>query len=373
VADARRRLRVLYLVDDVGAHGGAERFARALAEHVPRERVAASVCSTRKVDPSVARELAAAGVSHLGLGRDAAWQLHRFAPLVALIRHERFDVLHAHKFGSNVWGAMLGRATRVPIVLAHEHNWSYVGGHGRRLIDGRLIAPLVTRFLTVSEASRARMVALEGIAPEKLLVLPTAYVPSRGTSGDIRSELGIDPRAKLIVVAAGLRAEKALEVLFEAHARLTPGAHLVVAGEGPCREQLERLSEVLGTQGAVHLLGWREDVDGILACADAGVICSDWEGMPLFALECMAAGVPLVASAVGGTPELVRDGESALLVAPRDAAALADALTRVLEDGELAGRLAGAARARVAGLRIEQVATCFADLYEQLVSDAARR
>jgi glycosyltransferase involved in cell wall biosynthesis len=364
---------VLYLIDDAGAHGGAERFVKALAEHVPRERVAASVCSTRKVDPSVALELEATGVSHLGLNRGAAWQLHRLAPLVALIRREHFDVLHAHKFGSNVWGALLGRATGVPVVLAHEHNWSYVGGRGRRLIDGRLIAPLVTRFLTVSEASRARMVALERIAPEKLLVLPTAYVPSRGTSGDIRAELGIDPHAKLIVVASGLRPEKALEVLIEAHARLPPGAHLAIAGEGPCRERLERLSEALGTRTSVHLLGWREDVDGILARADAGVVCSDWEGMSLFALECMAASVPLVASAVGGTPELVRDGESALLIAPRDPRALADALARVLEDRELAGRLADAARVLVEDLRIERVAVRFADLYERLASDATRR
>jgi glycosyltransferase involved in cell wall biosynthesis len=361
---------VLYLIDDVGAHGGAERFVRALAEHAPRERIEPWVCSTRAVAPGVVAELEAAGVRHLGLARTAPWQAHRFAPLAALIRRERIDVLHAHKFGSNVWGTLLGRAARVPVVLAHEHNWSYSGGHARRLIDGRLIAPLATLFLTVSEASRARMIELEGIAPAKVLALPTAYIPSRRTGTDIRVELGLDAQAKLIVVAAALRPEKALETLIEAHAQLDRTAHLAIAGEGPRRAQLERHTGTLGGSARVHFLGWREDIDAILAGADAGVICSDWEGMPLFALECMAAGVPLVASAVGGTPELVRDGESALLVPPRDPQALAGALARVLGDRELAGRLADAARASDYG--IERVATRFADLYEQLAKGARR-
>jgi glycosyltransferase involved in cell wall biosynthesis len=367
VADARRRLRVLYLIDDASAHGGAERFVKALAEHAPRERIEPLICSTRTVEQG----LGELDFRHLELGRSAAWQLHRFAPLVRLLRRERIDVLHAHKFGSNVWGALLGRATQVPVVLAHEHNWSYATGkRARRLIDGRLIAPLVTLFLTVSEASRESMVALEGVPREKLLVLPTAYIPSRGTGTDIRAELGLDEQAKLIVVAAALRPEKALEVLLEAHSRLGSTTHLAIAGEGPCREQLERRRDELGTGASVHMLGWREDVDALLAGADAGVICSDWEGMPLFALECMAAGVPLVASAVGGTPELVRDGESALLVSPRDPQALAEALARVLADGDLAGRLAAAARASDHG--IERVAARYADLYEQLVKDARR-
>ncbi len=98
------------------------------------------------------------------------------------------------------------------------------------------------------------------------------------------------------------------------------------------------------------------------------MLSSDWEGMPLFVFECMAAGTPLVATSVGGLPEIVDEGRTGLLVPPRDPAALADALERVLTDGALARRLADAAADRLEQFRIESVAVQFAELYEELAA-----
>lgn len=372
-----RPLRVLYMIDNAGAPGGAERFVTGLAEHVPRDRVEPWVCSTRHGDERAVRSLVAAGVPHLELGRTAKWHVHRLNSLVGLVRRERFDVLHAHKFGSNVWGALIGRACRVPVVLAHEHTWPYSGDRVRMWLDGKVVGRLATRFLAVSSADRERMIALEGVSADKVMVMPVSHIPHREqTKGDIRRELGLDARTPLVATAAQMRKQKALDVMIDAHAELLTrirDAHLVIAGDGECRADLERQIERRGIRERVHLLGVRRDIDGLLGSADAAALSSDWEGLPLFVLECMAAHTPMVATAVGGIPEVIIDDQTGLLVPPRDPAALAGALERILTDRQLAVRLTKSAADRYPEFRIDSVADRFADLYEELVTEAGAR
>jgi glycosyltransferase involved in cell wall biosynthesis len=372
-----KRLRVLYMIDHAGALGGAERFVVGLAAHMPRDRVEPWVCSTRQGRDAGIQALAEAGVPHINLGRTNKWQVHRLAGLPTLMQRTRFDVLHAHKFGSNLWGTLIGRSCHVPVLIAHEHNWSYSDDRLRAWIDGQVIGRLATRFIAVSAASGERMITLEGIARRKVLVMPTAYIPHTDSpASDIRRELGLDENVPLVGAVAGLRKEKALEVLLDAHATLTakvPDAHLVIAGDGPCRAELEDHIARLGIDARAHLLGARRDVDAILRQVDVGVISSDWEGMPLFVFECMAAGAPLVATAVGGLPDIVTDEETGLLVPPREPAALAAAIERVLTHERVARRLAVKAAARLDQFRIEAVARKFADLYEELAAEAGAR
>jgi glycosyltransferase involved in cell wall biosynthesis len=364
------------MIDHVGTLGGAERYVEGLAMYMPRDRIEAWVCSTRSGEPQAVRSLREAGIPHVELNRRSRWQAHRLLRLPALLRRERFDVIHAHKFGSNLWGTLFGRACRVPVILAHEHNWSYDGARPRVWLDGQVIGRLATRFIAVSPANRERMITLEGVPADKVLVMPTGYIPHPGPRGDIRAELGLADGAPVVGVAAGMREEKALDVLLNAHALLVqrvPGAQLVIAGDGPCRGALERQMRGLGIEESVHMLGARRDVDSILRGADAGALSSDWEGMPLFVFECMATDTPIAATAVGGLPDIVENGETGLLVPPRDPGALAGALERLLTDRPLARRLAASAATHLAEYRIEAVAARFADLYEQLTAEAGCR
>lgn len=371
-ARPRRRLRVLYMIDRAGAFGGAERFVVGLAASMPRDRIEPWVCSTRHGNDPGVRTLTDAGVPHINLGRSSKWQVHRLAGLAAVMRREAFDVVHAHKFGSNLWGTLVGRACRVPVVIAHEHNWSYSGDPLRVWIDREIIGRLATSFLTVSRASADRMITLERVPAAKVGVMPTAYIPHRDSSAtDIRAELGLSHDTPIIGAVGGLRPEKAFDVLLDAHSQLRERgrrAHLVIAGDGPHRTELERRMERLGLARHVHLLGHRTDIDAILRRVDVGVMSSDWEGMPLFVFECMAAGVPLVATAVGGLPDMVSGEETGLLVPPRDPSALANAIERVLADHCLGQRLAAAAAARLDQFTIDSVAERFAGLYEQLAA-----
>jgi glycosyltransferase involved in cell wall biosynthesis len=370
-----RRLRVLAVLDSPTDQGGAERFALGLVSRLPRDRFEPWVCSTRFATPEASELLADAGVSHVSLRRTGKFDVYRLGGLAMLLKMGHFDVVHAHMFGSNVWGTVLGKLCNVPVIIAHEHNWSYTGELMRRMIDRHVIARYATRFVAVSESNRSRMIELEGIPPEKVLVLPTAYIPHRLTEPtDIRAELGLAPDAHVIGVAATLRVEKALEVMISALGQVVerfPNTHLAIAGDGPRRAGLESQAASMGLSGHVHFLGERRDVTAILETVDVGALSSDWEGMPLFVLECMMTRTPVVATDVGGLPEVVEHDRTGLLVPRRDPSALADAIGSLLSDPERGRRLAAAAAEHVHEYTIDAVAARFAGLYEQLVSEAA--
>lgn len=369
-----RRLRILFLIASVTDIGGAERMAVGIASHLPRDRFEVWMCATRRIEPAAAALLDQAGVKQARLNRRSKSDVHRFGALAALLRRQRIDVLHSHCFGSNFWGSVIGRACRVPVVIAHEHTWSYEGQPLRRFIDGQIIGRLADRFVAVSSLDAKRMVSIEGVPAEKVLVIPPPYVPrARAGHSDLRAELGIEVSTPLIAVVAVLRPQKALSVVLDGHARVLavrPDAHLAIAGDGPCRQQLEHRASALGLKGRVHFLGRRNDVDDILATADVAALSSDYEGTPLVAFECMANRTPLVATAVGGLPDVLDHGRSGVLVAPRDPHALADAILTLLADPSRREEIAAAAADRVGDFSIEIATQRFAALYERLAREA---
>jgi glycosyltransferase involved in cell wall biosynthesis len=175
-------------------------------------------------------------------------------------------------------------------------------------------------------------------------------------------------------VALGrLHPQKGFDVLVEALGRV-PDAALVIAGEGDERAALEAQARRLGVEDRVVLAGYRDDVPDLLAAADAAVFSSRFEGSPLSVIECMATGTAIVATRVGGVPELLEDGEQALLVPPEDARALAAALGRVIAEPELRERLGNAARARQRSeFAIDPMLDRVIDLYERLLHRAESR
>lgn len=338
-----RRPHVLTLTDTIG-HGGAERIAEGLSELTDPSRFRRSLCVTRPIGHLSGAELSlerlrAVGVEVLLLDRRSRLDLRSLRHLVDVLRFERVDVIHAHKFGSNVWATVLGRALRVPVIIAHEHTWSFEGQQLRRFLDRNVVAKYSDAVIAVSEADRRRMVTEVGMPSERVVLIPNG-IPG-GVSGNaeaVRHELGFGPVHRVLAQTVVLRAQKAIDVMLSAMVLLReshPDVRLLVAGPGD-PQPLRAMAAQLGLSDIVRFLGPRDDVPDILAAAEIGVLSSDFEGMPLAVLEYMAAGLPVVATDVGGVPELVCDGETGLLVAPRDPAALADSLRRLLDDPALA-------------------------------------
>lgn len=344
-------IRVVVMIDRL-APSGAEIFASRLVEMLDPTRFDRLLCVTRPFDAAHAEPLERAGVRVFPLGRRSTVDLWRWWPLVTLLRRERVDVIHSHKFGSNVWAALLRRLLRIPVFVAHEHTWSYQGQWLRRFLDRRLVAPAADVILTVSQADRRRMIEVERVDPEKVVFLPSGvagHEPKNRRS--VRQELNLPPDAPVVGVVCGLRPQKALDVLVRASATLAeaaPGVRVLVVGDGPERSALEGLVAELGLSGTVTFLGaWApEDVPDFLEEIDVGALTSDFEGTPLAVMELMAAGKPVVATSVGGVPDLIEDGIHGLLIPPRRPDALARALAALLVDPAQRARMGAAARDR---------------------------
>jgi glycosyltransferase involved in cell wall biosynthesis len=197
-----------------------------------------------------------------------------------------------------------------------------------------------------------------GLDRERVSVLPNPApeVPPLPSSEELRRELAFS--GNTLVFAGRLGPQKALDVLLRALTGV-PEVALVVAGDGPERAALERTAHELEVDGRVSFLGAvpRDRVLRLFRAADASVLPSAWENFPHTVVEALAVGCPVIATAVGGVPEVVRDGENGLLVSPRDPAALAAAIERFFADAELRARLRTAAPASVQGYSEESVFT----------------
>lgn len=373
-----RKLRVLTLVDKPTVTGGAERLAAVVAMKLDPARFESVLCASRQTDePLLDRELEEAGIGVLALGRRSTLDLLAWRPLVSLLR-DGVDVVHTHMFGSNVWGTVLGRLSGVPVVVAHEHTWSFQGRPLRRFLDRELVARWADVFVAVSGEDRRKMIEVEGVDPAKIRLIPNGIPsPANGAGADVRTELGIEPGAPVLGVVCELRAQKALEVLFEAAALLLvefPTLKVLVAGDGPERARLEEGARRLGVADTVLFLGIRRDVPAVLTAVDVAVLSSDYEGSPLSVMEYMAAAKPVVSTRVGGVPELVQEDVHGLLVDPRDPEALAEAVARLLRDPALAKRLGAEGRKRQQReFSLEAMVGRIEDLYEELWLASGRR
>ena len=345
------------LIDLLGLHGGAERLALSIATRLNHERFESIMCVSRwppsppagVKDPSAQQALELlekASVRFLPLGRRRKIELRPWVRLERFLRRERVQVLHMHKFGSNAWGTPVGRMAHVPVLIAHEHTWSYEGQPLRRFLDRELIARGTDCFIAVSREDRRRMIEVEHIDPSRTLFIPNGVPPVPPASErDARVELGIEPDTPLIGVVGLLRPQKAINVLLHAISLLTdnwPDVQVLIVGDGPERENLERMARQLGVQDTVRFLGLRTDVPDLLYALDMAVCCSDFEGSPLSVMEYMSAALPVVATAVGGIPDLIEPGVHGLLVPPGDPPALAESLSELLRSPE---------RARAMGVR----------------------
>jgi glycosyltransferase involved in cell wall biosynthesis len=375
-AASARKPHVLTLTDVVGV-GGAERIAEELCVFADPERFRRSLCVTRPTADIPGAAASLARLRDAGVEVAFAERRHRFdvpalARLVRLLRHGRVDVIHAHKFGSNVWAALLGHASGVPVVVAHEHTWSFEGQLGRRLADRHVVARFCDAVIAVSEADRRRMVADVGMAADRVVLVHNGIAGTAPGDGEaVARELGLTPGAPVLVQTATLRPQKAVEVMIAATALLRrehPDVRLLVAGEGDLA-RFEALAAAEGVADAVVMLGTRPDVADLLAAADVGVLSSDFEGMPLAVLEYMAAGLPVVSTNVGGLPEIVSEGETGFLVGPRDPAALAERIGRLLANPARAREMGERGRRRQQQLFSRQaMVTGVTGLYERLLA-----
>jgi glycosyltransferase involved in cell wall biosynthesis len=270
------------------------------------------------------------------------------ARLVRIVRDWRPTVLHSHMLHAN----LLARAARlfapVPAVVSTIHN-IYEGGRVR-MLGYRLTNRLVDHVTIISQAAADRFVR-EGIVPASLLeVVPNGVDTDRyrsvppGVRERLRQSLGLGAEFAWLAVGR-FEAAKDYPNMLRAFARVRkeqPGAVLLLVGRGSLQAETEALAATLGLEGGVRFVGTREDVPEFMTVADGYVMSSAWEGMPMVLLEAAAAGLPIVATRVGGNQEVIRDGATGFLVPPGDDGALGAAMLRLMALPETERRAMGA-------------------------------
>ena len=279
--------------------------------------------------------------------------------LAGILRRRRVDILHSHAFYSSLFASPIGWMCRVPVILETSHvrehwrrGWFKSPAYASHFVVDRLVGHCVDRYIAVSEATARYLREQKGLPAQKIVVIRNGcdcqrFDPARLVPSGLKSSLGFGPSDPVLVVVGRLEPQKGHSVLLQALPavrREFPTVRLVCVGEGILRGDLQQQVRALAQEDSVRFTGYQSNVADWLALADMTVLPSFYEGLPLAAIESLAAGQPVVATAVDGTPEIVLDGKTGILVPPGDQARLAEAICRLLRQPELRLRLGRAGR-----------------------------
>jgi glycosyltransferase involved in cell wall biosynthesis len=342
-------VRIAYVVTRADPIGGAQIHVRDLAAAVRRQGHTATVITSGSgpfVDDLRAQDTPTVVLRHLAVPIGPVRDFRALREMRAVLAELRPDLIAAHSSKAGTLGRVAGRALRIPVVFT-VHGWAFTPGVPSlqsalyRRIE-RLAGPLATRIITVSEFDR-------GLALEARIAGPDRVVTVHNGMPDVAPALRADPARSPVrlVMVARLGPQKDHPTLLRALAGLQELPwELDLIGDGPSTAQTAALASSLGVGGRVRFLGQRTDVEQLLARSQVGLLVTNWEGFPLSILEAMRAGLPVVASSVGGVGESVQDGETGYLVPRGDVALLRDRIGRLLASPELRGRLGANARTR---------------------------
>jgi glycosyltransferase involved in cell wall biosynthesis len=382
-----RRLSVCHLITQLEL-GGAQRNTLYTLAHLDRARFEPSLIS------------GTAGVldgeaSALGIPFTSIPELIRpIAPArdaVALFQLTRAlqrlgpDIVHTHSSKAGVLGRVAAALARVPIVIHSVHGWGFHPGQNRLkrglfIALEKLAAPLTTQFIAVSEANRSTGDAC-GIAPAPRFEVIYSGVELEkfrraADSGRLRRELQIDQHTPLVGMIACLKPQKSPIDFVKLAARVAgevPGAQFVLAGDGELRGEVEAEVRQQNLVSRFHLLGWRNDPETIVGDLDVLVLTSRHEGLPRVCPEAMAAGKPIVATAVDGTPEAVADGINGFVHPFGAVEALAQSVVTLLRDPELRRQFGQAGRRRSIAWDIDEMVRAQERLYLELAAEPVVR
>jgi glycosyltransferase involved in cell wall biosynthesis len=368
------RVRLAFLLSSFAA-GGTEHQMIELIRRLDRGRFESHVACFHKQGPWLPRLAeAAASIVEFPLRSFRSPSTIRQARAFARwCREGGIQVVQTCELYANIFGLPAAALARVPVRI----------GSRRELNPDKTLAHLALQraayaaahhVVANSRAAAARLVR-EGVPPRKIVVIPNGLDEGRFRSGEAHRHRARSAVPRIVTVAK-LRTEKAHEVLIGAAARVAatyPAAVFEFAGDGPREERLRQAARAAGVGGRITFLGHRDDVPALLAEADVFVLPSRSEASPNSVIEAMAAGVPVVATTVGGIPELIEHGRSGLLVPPDDPAALAAAIVRLLDCEPEARQFAARARADVVARHsFGRMVAAFEGLYLSALARRAR-
>lgn len=332
---------VAYFITELNI-GGAEKVLTHFLGTLDRSEYDPVVICLYGGNSSIADEIRLLNIPVYDLQMTSKWRLDVIWRLYRLLRNLKPVILHSSLFHANVLGRIVGRLAGVPIIISCRQNIS-IGGQWRELLN-RYTVTLDDAVIAVCELARITEIEQTNISPDRVVTIYNAIdithlaIEQATARQQIRQEFQIAEDTFLMGTVCRFHPQKGLAHWVDAFAliqqRLEDPAkvHLILVGDGELRLQLEEKVRSLGLTESVTFTGFRTDIPQILAAFDLFVLPSLWEGLSVVVLEAMASGLPVVATSVGGTPELVIDGETGLLVPPNDSSALSTAILALVQD-----------------------------------------
>ena len=362
--------RILHIIPTLDPHG-AEKQLTLLATGLPRDQFDVHVCALTRGGPHM-DVLRQAGIPVTMIGKRwkldpaAYWQLKRH--IIAL----KPDLVHTWLFAGNSYGRAAARAAGVRHLIAAERCIDPWKAWHELAID-RYLARRTDRLVANSPAVRDFYVE-RGLPAEKFVVIPNGVPPAKPSCvsrAALLDELGLPADARLIGAIGRLWPQKRVKELIWGADQLRcvyQGAHLLVIGDGPLREQLERYARLCEVTEYVHFLGTRTDVPRLLPHFDVIWLASGYEGQSNAIMEAMASGIPVVATDIPGNRDLVVHGETGYLVPQNSRSAFAKWTLPLLEDSALAERLGSAGKMRMAAeFSVQRMVGRYLDLYSEIL------
>jgi glycosyltransferase involved in cell wall biosynthesis len=372
---------VLHVCDKFGVAGSSiHGVSRLFSWWFPRfdPRFAVSLVGLKGSEPASQR-LAEQGVpvTHLGRGK---FDPRILGDLVRLARERGARILHVHGYAAADFGRLAARRAGAGLVL-HEHFADPKMPAYQGLAD-RLLSRLTDRAIAVSRSTADFLVRERHVPADRVKLIWNGapldeFAPvDRARAQAVRASLGIPTDAPVIGSVARLNEQKGHRYLLDAAALVLArhaSARVLIAGDGDLFQPLQEQARALGIADRVVFAGHRTDVPDLLGAIDVFCISSTYEGTPLSLFEAMAAGKTIVSTAVDGCREVLEDGVTGLLVPPRDAAALAAGLGRVLDHSTLAQSLSDSARAASTRYDAKECVRQIEALYDEVLAEMSGR
>lgn len=367
-----RRIKVMQVTRSL-SFGGLEKLVASLAMQADPARFEMSVCCLlRKGVFAEKLEQNGIVVHLLEDNPDNHGSRTLFFKLAKLLRKERPDILHTHNTHAFMDGTLASLLSRIPAKIHTDHARSFPDSR-HYMIAENLCSRVFDRVIAVSNHSKSQLVHYEGIKPSKIDVIYNGvnFDTTLATGLSVREELGITPATPLIGTISRLTAQKGTRYLLEAIPAIVeqcPRAEFLIVGDGDQREKLEQQSRSLGIDRIIHFVGYQKAVDRYIEALDLFAMPSIWEGMPLGLLEVLSMGKPVVATSVGGIPEVIVDQETGYLVPPENASTLANTIIQAIGNPSLK-TMATAGQERYKQYFQERVMVAnYENLYETLIS-----
>ena len=313
---------------------------------------------------------------------DPVRDLRALFAICKLVKREKPAIVHTHTYKAGILGCWAAKMAGVPIIIHTPHGHIFFG-HFSPLVTNffmmieKLTAGIVDRMVALTEGERRDYIACSVANPEKMVTIHSGVNMDRFMKVKVNTErkkrsLGLNPEAPVVGAVGWLLPIKGPLYLLRAMGEIWqnhPDIHLVYVGKGDLEEDVKREASRTGVSDKVKFLGWRDDIPEIMQVLDIFVLPSLNEGMGRVLVEAMASGKPIVASNVGGIPDLVKDGQNGFLVGPGDVNGLSLAMKKLIEDEELRVKMGAKGRAMAQSYGVEEMIRKIDDLYTALYQE----